>query len=304
MIKVLANDGLQQGAIEKLISLGCDVDTNHYEKEALEEVLKASDVLIVRSATKVRKELLDKIVGGNLKLIIRAGVGIDNIDVEYAKQLGIKVSNTPNASSNSVAELALAHLLSVARHLGDANYSMRNGKWNKKQYEGTEISGKTLGVIGMGRIGRLLAQKAEALGMNIIYYDLFGAYENVKYEFVDLDDLLKQSDFISLHVPYDKNKGSLIGEREFSLMKDGVFIVNCARGKVIDEKALINALNDGKVAGAGIDVFEKEPTDNIELVNNVKVSATPHIGASTSEAQERIGEEVISIIKDLLIDNN
>ena len=302
MIKVLANDGLQQGAINKLNLLGYEVDINHYEKDILGQVLKEFDVLVVRSATKVRKDILDEAKQGKLKLIIRAGVGIDNIDVEYAEEIGISVRNTPNASSNSVAELALAHMLSVSRYIGAANYTMRIGEWNKKKYEGYEIFGKTLGIIGMGRIGRCLAEKAEALGMSVIYTDIFGVQEGVKYKYSSLEDLLKKSDYISLHVPYDKKSGSLISDKEFEIMKDGVFLINCARGKVVDEDALVRALNSGKVAGAGIDVYEEEPTNNITLVNHHKVSVTPHIGAATVEAQERIGDEVVAIIREMFKD--
>ena len=175
---------------------------------------------------------------------------------------------------------------------------MRNGEWNKKKYQGSEISGKTLGIIGMGRIGRSLAAKAEALGMTVVYTDLFGKQEGLSYEYLELNDLLKTSDFISLHVPYDKKQGSLIGKKEFDIMKDGVFLIDCARGKVVEEAALLEALNNGKVAGAGLDVFEEEPTHNTELVNHPKVSVTPHIGAATNEAQTRIGEEVVSTIKE------
>lgn len=300
MYRVLTSDGLQQGAIDKLVAAGIEVVNEHYNKDILGEKLKDFDVLVVRSATKVTAEVLEKAAGGRLKLIIRAGVGIDNIDLNYANTKGITVKNTPNASSDSVAELALAHMFAVTRFIGIANYTMRNGEWNKKHYEGVELGGKTLGIIGMGRIGRSLAKKAEALGMNVIYTDLFGKQEGLKYDFLELEDLLKKADFLSLHVPYDKNKGSLIGKNEFEIMKDGVYIVNCARGKVVDENALLEALNSGKVAGAGIDVFEQEPTNNEVLVNHPKVSATPHIGAATKEAQDRIGEEVVETIVDFL----
>ena len=214
--------------------------------------------------------------------MIRAGVGIDNIDLDYAKKVGIKVSNTPDASSDSVAELALGHMFSVARYIAVANYTMRNGQWNKKQYKGSEIAGKILGIIGMGRIGKALAGKAEALGMKIIYADVLGKQDNLAYEFMDLDNLLKVSDYVSLHVP--------------SMMKEGAVIINCARGKVVDEEALLEGLNSGKLAGAGIDVFEQEPSKNTELINHERVSVTPHIGASTKEAQERIGKEVAAIV--------
>ena len=214
----------------------------------------------------------------------------------YANEKGIIVKNTPNASSDSVAELAIAHMFAVARFLGASNYTMRIGEWNKKKYEGIELSGKILGIIGMGRIGRALATKATALGMKVVYNDIFGKQNNIPYEFLEFDDLLSKSDFISLHVPYDKNKGPVIGKDEIEKMKDGAYLINCARGKVVDEIELLNALNTGKIAGAGIDVFEEEPTKNNELINHPNVSVTPHIGASTKEAQKRIGEEVITTI--------
>lgn len=298
MYRVLVNDGMRQGAIDKLRSLGVEVVDTHYNQDVLGGNLKNFDAIVIRSATKLTKEILKKASKGRLRLAIRAGVGIDNIEVEYAKSLGITVKNTPNASTNSVAELAIAHMFSVARFLGISNFTMRNGKWDKKQYKGTELYGKTLGIIGMGRIGQSLAKKAEALGMKVIYYTIEGKHENLHYEFLDFKEVLRKSDFLSLHTPYDKNKGSLIGEDEFKIMKDGIYIINCARGKVVDENALLNALESGKVSGAGIDVFEDEPTKNIALVNHPRVSVTPHIGASTKEAQDRIGEEVVSVIKE------
>lgn len=298
MIRVLTNDGLADGAIAELKKAGIEVVNDHIEQEKLGEALKEFDAVVIRSATKLTKEVIDKEAGGNLKLIVRAGVGVDNIDLQAAKDNGVTVKNTPKASSNSVAELAIAHMFAVARFVNISNVTMRNGEWNKKKYKGVEISGKTLGIIGMGRIGRSLAQKASALGMKVVYTDIFGKQDGLDYDFLEMDDLLKTADFISLHVPYDKEKGSVISTREFRLMKDGVFLINCARGKVVDEKALLDALNSGKVAGAGIDVFEQEPTTNKDLVNHPNVSVTPHIGASTKEAQTRIGEEVVSTIND------
>lgn len=297
MYRVLTNDGLQQGAIDKLKELGIEVVNTHYEQDILGEKLKDFDCIVIRSATKLTKEILDEGSKGKLKLAIRAGVGIDNIDVKHAESLGITVNNTPNASSDSVAELALAHMFAVARFLGASNATMRRGEWNKKAYQGTEIRGKILGIIGMGRIGRSLAKKAEALGMMVVYYTIEGKHDDLRYEFVSLDEVLIKSDFISIHVPYDKEKGSLIGAEEFKKMKDGVYLVNCSRGKVVDEKALLEALDSGKVLGAGIDVFEQEPTANESLVNHPRVSVSPHIGASTREAQTRIGEEVVEKIK-------
>lgn len=303
MIRILANDGLQQGAIDKLTSLGFEVVNNHYDKDELGNILREFDILVIRSATKVTADILAQAEGGNLKLIIRAGVGIDNIDIPYATKVGVIVKNTPNASSDSVAELAIGHMFALARFIAISNYTMREGQWNKKKYEGIELKGKTLGIIGMGRIGRSLAKRAEALGMNIIYNDVFGKQDNLTYEFSNLENLLKISDFISLHVPYDKEKGALIGKAQFDIMKEGVYLINCSRGKVVEESALLEALNSGKVAGAGIDVFEEEPTKNKELVNHYRVSVTPHIGASTKEAQERIGEEVVTTIVDFVANN-
>ena len=303
MVRVLTNDGLQKGAINKLTSLGFEVVNEHYNKDVLGTTLKEFDILVIRSATKVTADILDEAEGGKLKLIIRAGVGIDNIDVPYATKKGIVVKNTPNASSDSVAELAIGHMFALARFIAISNCTMREGQWNKKKYEGVELGGKTLGIIGMGRIGRALAKKAEALGMNIIYNDMFGRQDALTYDFLELEDLLKSSDFISLHVPYDKEKGSLIGKAQFDIMKDGVYLINCARGKVVEEAALLEALDSGKVAGAGIDVFEEEPTKNEALVNHPKVSVTPHIGAATKEAQERIGEEVVTTISDFVANN-
>ena len=297
MIRVLTNDGLEDGAIAELQAAGVEVVNNHIEQDKVGEALKEFDAVVIRSATKLTKEVIDAEAGGKLKLIVRAGVGVDNIDLQAAKDNGIEVKNTPNASSNSVAELAIAHMFAVARFVNISNVTMRNGEWNKKKYKGIEISGKTLGIIGMGRIGRSLAQKATALGMKVVYTDLFGKQEGLSYDFLEMEELLKVSDFISLHVPYDKTKGSLIGKKEFELMKDGVVLINCARGKVVEEAALLEALDSGKVAGAGVDVFEEEPTKNEALVNHPKVSVTPHIGASTNEAQVRIGEEVVSTIK-------
>lgn len=295
-MKVLANDGLEISAINEIKKNGIYIETRHLDKEELIENIKNYDVLVVRSNTKVTSDVLEAGAKGNLKLVIRAGVGIDNIDLYYAKKVGIKVSNTPDASSDSVAELALGHMFSVARYIAVANYTMRNGQWNKKQYKGSEIAGKILGIIGMGRIGKALAGKAEALGMKIIYADVLGKQDNLAYEFMDLDNLLKVSDYVSLHVPYDKDKGALISSREISMMKEGAVIINCARGKVVDEEALLEGLNSGKIAGAGIDVFEQEPSKNTELINHERVSVTPHIGASTKEAQERIGKEVAAIV--------
>jgi len=230
-------------------------------------------------------------------MIIRAGVGVDNIDVDYAREKGIKVLNTPRASSVSVAELTIAHMFAVARFLEQSNITMREGKWEKKKYEGIELYGKTLGLIGFGRIAREVAVRAKALGMKVRYYDIAGGdCECNEYEFTSFENILKESDFVSLHCPYNEEQGPVIGEKEFAMMKEGAYLINCARGGVVCESALLKALESGKLAGACIDVYEKEPTPNLKLVNHPQVSVSPHIGASTREAQSRIGEEVVDLI--------
>jgi D-3-phosphoglycerate dehydrogenase len=300
MIRVLVTDGMEKSAIEELKAKGFEVVEKFYEPEVLGEALKEFDVIVVRSATKVRQPIIDIAAeAGRLKLVIRGGVGVDNIDVAYAMEKGIKVANTPNASSASVAELALAHMFAVSRFINISNVSMRQGKWDKKKYEGVEIGGKTLGLVGFGRISRELAKKASALGMTVIYTDIIGKAEGVdEYEFCELNDVLRRADYVSLHIPFIKEQGATIGREQLAMMKDGAFLINCARGGVVDEAALVEALDNGKLAGAGVDVFVEEPTKNETLVNHPKVSVTPHIGAATEEAQTRIGTEIISIICD------
>ncbi|XZK30012.1 D-2-hydroxyacid dehydrogenase [Clostridium perfringens] len=297
MLRILLNDGLDKKAISNLEMLGCYVDTNHYDIEDLKEKIKKVDCIVIRSATKITRELIDEAIkGGNLKLIIRGGVGLDNIDVQYAEQNGIKVRNTPNASSSSVAEIILAHMFSLARFLNQSNITMKAGLWKKKDYVGVELEGKTLGIIGMGRIGSELAKKCIALGMKIIYFDLMDI-KNIdnNYRKVEFDELLRKSDFISINISGTK---SIIGSEELKKVKKGAFIINTSRGKALDEEAIITSLNDGTLGGVGLDVFLEEPSKNLELIKHPKVSLTPHIGASTKEAQMKIGEEVINIIKE------
>ncbi|ELC8454449.1 D-2-hydroxyacid dehydrogenase [Clostridium perfringens] len=297
MLRILLNDGLDKKAISNLELLGFDVDTNHYDIEDLKEKIKKVDCIVIRSATKIRRELIDEAIkGGKLKLIIRGGVGLDNIDVQYAEQNGIKVRNTPNASSSSVAEIILAHMFSLARFLNQSNVTMKAGLWKKKDYVGVELEGKTLGIIGMGRIGSELAKKCTALGMKIIYFDLMDI-KNIdnNYRKVEFDELLRESDFISINISGTK---SIIGSEELKKVKKGAFIINTSRGKALDEEAIITSLNDGTLGGVGLDVFLEEPSKNLELIKHPKVSLTPHIGASTKEAQMKIGEEVINIIKE------
>ena len=312
MAKILANDGIDPIGKKLLEDAGFTVDTQTVPQDQLVEALQNYDGLTVRSATKVRKELIDACP--NLKIVGRGGVGMDNIDVDYAKAKGIAVVNTPAASSLSVAELVFAHLFTGVRFLQDANRKMPvNGssKFNdlKKSYaKGSELRGKTIGIIGFGRIGRETATVALGLGMNVLAYDLFpfsgnitlnltqGIKVDIPVKTVGLNEVIANSDFISLHTPFaDK---PILGAEEFAAMKDGVGVVNCSRGGTIDEKALIDALDSGKVSFAGLDVFDNEPTPIAEILTHPKISLTPHIGASTNEAQERIGTELANLIID------
>ena len=298
--KVLASDPLAAESIAAMRDAGLEVDEKtELSVEELRSEIGAYDAIVVRSATKVRAEIID--AATNLKLIVRAGVGLDNVDVEHAKAKGVEVRNTPAASSNSVAELALGHVLSLARHIGRGTASMKAGKWEKKQLKGIEIDGKTLGIVGIGRIGQMLASKARALGMRVITYDAYLSESPIPEiaPRVAFDRLLRESDFISLHIPFDPAVGPTIGEAEFAVMKDGVRIVNCARGGVVDEAALVAAMASGKVAGAALDVFETEPPPlDHPLLAFDAVSFTPHIGAATSEAQSRVGREAAQIVVD------
>ncbi len=298
MKKILVTDGMEKEALASLRAKGYEVTEKFLEPEDLANHIGAFDAIVVRSATKVRQPIIDEAKKGNLKLIIRGGVGVDNIDVAYAEANGIAVRNTPRASTASVAELALAHMFSLARFVGISNYTMRCGEWNKKKYEGVELAGKTLGIIGFGRIGRELASKAHALGMKIVATDVMKVENAPDYaEITTFEDVLKKADFISLHVPMPKDKKPVITAKEIALMKDGAFIINAARGGIIDEEALCDALDSGKLSGAGLDVFAEEPCKNERLLKNPKVSATPHIGGSTKEAQTRIGREIVDIIE-------
>lgn len=296
--RVLASDPLAESAVSAMREAGLTVDEKtDLSPEQLKKEIAGYDAIVVRSATKVRREIID--AATNIKLIVRAGVGLDNVDVDYAKQKGIVVRNTPAASSNSVAELALGHILSLARHISRGTVSVKSGKWEKKALKGIEIDGKTLGIVGIGRIGQLLARKATALGMKAVAYDKFLEKSPLPevVKMVPFDELLAASDFISLHIPLDPKVGATIGEAEIDKMKDGVRLINCARGGVIDEDALANALASGKVAGAALDVFAVEPpsSDN-PLFSQDNVSFTPHIGASTAEGQSRVGAEAAATV--------
>ncbi len=317
-MKVLANDGISEAGENKLIGFGFEVLTNTVEQDNLVSYINDNDiaVLLVRSATQVRKELIDSCKG--IKIIGRGGVGMDNIDVDYARSIGIKVINTPAASSQSVAELVLGALFSLVRMTYDANREMPEKgniefKALKKKYsKGLELRGRTLGIIGTGRIGAATASYAFGIGMKVIGFDVFmkkatayvpipdGTTLEVPIEMTELDDLYKRADFITVHVPAQEDGKALISSTELNTMKDGVYLINASRGGIIDEGDLVAALNENKVAGAFIDVFENEPTPRKDLISHVKVIATPHIGAATLEAQDRIGVELADQIHEIL----
>lgn len=296
--RVLASDVLDPKSVAAMRDAGIEVDEKtDLTPEQLAIEIAAYDAIVIRSATKVRANIID--AGTNLKLIVRAGVGLDNVDVDHAKSKGVEVRNTPAASSNSVAELALGHLLSLARHIGRGTVSTKAGGWEKKKLKGVEIAGKTLGIIGIGRIGQSLAQKASALGMNVLCSDAFLTESPIPdiAPMVTKDELLARSDFISLHIPFDPSIGPAISTPQFEAMKDGVYLINCARGGTIDEVALNDAMNAGKVAGAALDVFANEPpAADHPLFAQECLSLTPHIGASTVEAQARVGQEAAEIV--------
>lgn len=314
-MKVLANDGVSQSGIDAMEAAGFEVITTTVAQDQLANYIndKGITVLLVRSATTVRKDLIDACP--TLKVIGRGGVGMDNIDVEYAKSKGLHVINTPASSSGSVAELVFAHLYNGVRFLHDANRNMplegeSRFKDLKKAYaKGVELRGKTLGVLGFGRIGQATAKVALGVGMKVIFFDPYLDKADVKVEFYDgqsvsfqleshtKEEVLKTADFITLHVPAQKEY--VIGKKEIELMKNGAGLVNAARGGVVDEVALIDALENGKLAFAGLDVFENEPKPAVKVLMNQKVSLSPHIGAATNEAQDRIGTELADQIKEI-----
>ena len=312
-MRVHANDGISKGAAARLQEEGFTITTEHVPQDQLIAYLnkEAVEVLLVRSATKVRKDLIDACPG--LKLIGRGGVGLDNIDTAHAKAKNIPVINTPASSSISVAELVMAHLTGMMRNLHLANRSMpvegrARFKELKKEYEkGTEVRGKTLGIVGFGRIGQWTARYALGAGMKVIYADNHATAESIELEVggqpirvgvkrVELDELLAQSDAISLHVPAQPNGQALVGAEELKRVKPGVVIINTARGGSIDETALIDAINDGRVRAAALDVFTNEPEPREDLMKHPRLSLSPHIGAATAEAQGRVGDELCDLI--------
>ena len=315
-MKVLANDGISESGINKLEEYGFNVDLTTVAQEQLIDYINANSItsLLVRSATQVRKDIIDNCP--SLKIIGRGGVGMDNIDVEYAKSKGLQVINTPAASSKSVAELVFSHLFSCVRFLHESNRSMPldgDSKFKdlKKSYaKGTELSGKTLGIIGFGRIGQEVAKIGIGIGMNIIFFDKLNNEVSLTLNFFDgqsktfnlssssYEDLLNSSDFITVHIPASDKY--IIDSNEFSQMKNGVGILNLSRGGILNEEELLKNIESGKVSFAGIDTFENEPKPSIKILMNSNISLTPHIGAATNEAQDRIGVELADKINEIL----
>jgi D-3-phosphoglycerate dehydrogenase len=295
-MKILICDKTEQEYIEQMRDAGLTVDVqDDITPEELLNVLPAYDGMVVRSRTKVRQPLID--VCPNLKVIVRGGAGLDTIDHEYARSRGITVMNTPLANGLSVAELALGYMFMLARSLYKATATMKAEKWDKKSFTGDEIGGKTLGIIGYGNIGHEVAIRAAALGMNVIAYDPFVTSHNGA-KMVTLDELLAEADYITLHLPKTKESANMLGAEQFARMKDGVRVINCARGGIVNEEALYEALTSGKVSGAALDVFAEEPPTDWKLLKLDNVIASPHIGAGTREAQARVGAEVAAKLID------
>lgn len=316
MIRILANDGMEASAIQMLEAAGFEVDTKKVEQDKLAEALKNYDAITVRSATKVRRDLIDACP--NLKLIGRGGVGMDNIDVEYARVKGIRVVNTPAASSVSVAEMVFAHLFSAVRNLAESNRMMPDkgvSEFNaiKKASEGVELKGKALGIIGFGRIGQETAKIAFGLGMDVYAYDPYVEEAEVYLHLgvttgsqrikipvrtLSKEEVLKKADFISLHVPFNEGDRPVIGREEMAMMKKGAGIINCARGGAVNEEALMEAMASGQIAFAGLDVFAKEPPVDDRILKTPRISLSAHVGGSTKEAQSNIGGELAEKIID------
>lgn len=303
-MKVLVSDKLSEKGVEILKKGGLDVDVNTGLKpEELKKIIGKYDGLVVRSATKATADIIS--AAKNMKVIGRAGAGVDNIDINAASKQGIVVMNTPGGNTITTGEHTIAMLMSLSRNIPQATASMKSCKWEKKLFSGREVFNKTLGIIGMGRVGSIVSSRAQGLKMNVIVYDPFITKEVAEKQgikLVDLDQIYALSDYITVHTPLSKETKGFVGKKAFDKMKDGVMILNCARGGIVDEKALMNALNSGKVAGAAIDVYEKEPPENWDLVSHPKVVCTPHLGASTMEAQENVAIAVAEQIVDYLND--
>ncbi|MFW9807725.1 MAG: hydroxyacid dehydrogenase [Candidatus Thorarchaeota archaeon] len=292
MRRVLLADAIEESAVAKIKAAGLEVVIRNKETDGpIEDQIKGFDCVVVRSATKITREVIES--ADSLKLIVRAGVGLDNVDLEAAKEKGIEVRNTPEAPTVSVAELVFALMFALARNIPQADSSMKDERWEKKKLTGTELWKKSIGIIGFGRIGCEVASRAKALGMDVLCYDVLDIEQvcaDMGTKRCGIDELITNADYITLHVPLIPQTKGLIGEKEFKRMKKTAFLINTARGGVVDEKALLKALNDGDIAGAALDVFENEPPLDWKLVKHPKLIATPHLASSTEEAQVRVGE--------------
>jgi D-3-phosphoglycerate dehydrogenase len=294
-MKIIICDPMETEAIQQMRAAGLEVDVrDSITPEELAQVLPNYDGMVVRSRTRVPAALID--AAPELKVIVRGGVGLDTIDVQHARLKGITVMNTPAASSASVAELTIGYMFAMARHIYETTASMKAGKWEKKKFKGDELSGKTLGIAGTGNIGKEVAIRALALGMQVIAYDPYVPAPEGVEQVGDMDEILRRSDYLTFHLPLTDETRNMIGPAEFDKMKTGVRVVNCARGGIIDEDALYDALVSGKVAGAALDVFAVEPSQGHKLFTLDQVIGSPHIGAATEEAQGRIGAEVAQIL--------
>jgi len=303
MARVLVADAIAESAVKQITDAGIEVVIRNADTDGpVEEQIKGFDGIVIRSATHVTRQVME--AADQLKVVVRAGVGLDNVDQEAAKEHGIQVMNTPEAPTASFAEMVFSLMFSLARNVTQADSSMKDERWEKKKLKGTELWEKTIGIVGFGRIGQELAKRAKAFDMNVLAYDVLDIDDAVKKlgaERVDLDSLITKSDYISLHVPLLPQTKGMIGDAQFESMKDTAFLINTARGGVVDEKALLKALNEGKIAGAALDVFENEPPLDWSLVKHPKLVATPHLASSTKEAQVRVGkltaEKIIQVLK-------
>jgi D-3-phosphoglycerate dehydrogenase len=300
MKRVLIADPIEESAIAKLKAAGLEIVIRDAEKDGpIEKQIKGFDCVVVRSATKITKEVID--AADKLKLVVRAGVGLDNVDKTAADAKGVIVQNTPEAPSISVAEMVFSLMFALARKTSQADSSMKGERWEKKKLSGTELWQKTLGIVGFGRIGREVGKRAKAFGMNVLVYDVIDidkACKEIGAKKADLNTIIEKADYITLHVPLIPQTKGMIGEKELKKMKQTAFIINTSRGGVVDEKALLDALNAGTIAGAGLDVFESEPPTDWQLVKHPKVVATPHLSSSTEEGQVRVGELTVQRVID------
>lgn len=301
MAKVLITSDLEEKYIHQIEIQGHEIINKKVDENELLEYVKEVECIVVGYDTQITKKVIDAAVAAKkLKFIVRAGAILDNIDMEYAKSKRLRVYSTPSGTTNAVAEMVIGQMITISRNIHMTNINMRKGEWDREKYYGTEISRKTLGLIGFGRISRAIAEKAKSLSMRVIYYDKYSKTELYGFEPVTMDKLLKESDYISVHIPGGKENYHVINKETFDLMKDGVYFINYSNCGVVDDKALLDAIDSGKVKAAALDVFEEEPVKDERILNNPKISLTPHIGSLTAEADLRIGQDVVKYVTENL----